>query len=55
MKATRFSMLGYKREANKQWSFYDLATNASIGPKYISERELLADVNRFAEERGYSN
>lgn len=53
MKATRFSMLGYKREAPGQWSFYDLATNASIGPKYTSQGELLADVNRFAGERGY--
>lgn len=54
MKATRFSMLGYKYEAHKQWSFYDLTTNASIGPKYTSEIELLADTNRFAVERGYS-
>jgi len=54
MKSTRFDMLGYKREANKQWSFYDLATNASIGPKYTSELELLADLNRFATERGYN-
>ena len=54
MKATRFSMLGYKKEAPNQWSFYDLATTGSIGPKYISEKELLMDVNRFAEERGYA-
>lgn len=54
MKATRFSMLGYKKEAPGQWSFYDLATNASIGTKYTTQLELLADINRFAEERGYT-
>lgn len=53
MKKTRFTQLGYKLEAPKQWSIYDLETGASIGPKYTSEIELLADLPRFAFERGY--
>jgi hypothetical protein len=53
MKTTRFSNLGYKKEAPNQWSFYDMSTNGSIGAKYKTERELLADCARFAKERGY--
>ncbi len=51
---TRFWGLGYKCEAPNTYSFYDTDTKASIGPKYTSENELLADVYRFATERGYS-
>lgn len=54
MKKTRFENLGYKKEALNQWSFYDLETMASIGPKYHSKDELLADLYRFATERGFN-
>lgn len=50
---TRFINLGYASQAPFQWSFYDLSTNESIGPKYPHKDELLADINRFAIERGY--
>lgn len=53
MKKTRFPQLGYKIEAPGQWSIYDLETSASIGPKYKSERELLADLGNVAAIRGY--
>jgi hypothetical protein len=53
MKKTRFANLGYKREAPGQWSFYDITTGGSIGSKYSTQIELLADVERFANIRGY--
>lgn len=53
MKATRYNQLSYRREAPGQWSIYDNETGGSIGPKYRTETELLADLNLFAETRGY--
>jgi len=54
-KITRYPGLGYKCEAPKQWSFYDLETGGSIGMKYPDRHELLADIDRFAKERGFES
>jgi len=54
--ATRFKDLYYSCEGPAQWSFYEKHENyyfASIGPKYKSRVELLADMRAFAEERGF--
>lgn len=57
IKTTRFHNLGYAKEAPKTWSFYHVEGDyiASIGAKYTSQIELLADAQRFAEERGYDS
>lgn len=58
IKNTRYQSLGYICEATKQWSFIDkesttqLGHPVPIGPKYASKDELLADIERFATERG---
>lgn len=54
IKNTRFTQLAYTCEAPKQWSIIDKETSAAIGSKYTSEIELLADIERFANERGYN-
>lgn len=53
VKNTRLPSLGYTCEAPKQWSIIDKVTDAAIGAKYRSKDELLADLDRFAKERGY--
>lgn len=50
---TRYTRLGFALEARGQWSFYDKETHGSIGGKYTTKIELLADVERFAISRGY--
>lgn len=58
---TRFSSLQYTCEAPKQWTIVDADSSKEfgfpvpIGSKYASKDELLADLGRFATERGYSN
>ena len=52
---TRFPGLSYKKEAPGQWTFIDDSTNGAVGPKYPTQIEILADAQRFAEERGYTD
>jgi hypothetical protein len=51
---TRFSGLGYSSIARGVWMFMDLDGNAQIGPQYPTKAELLADLYRFASERGFA-
>lgn len=57
---TRFSSLQYTCEAPNQWTIVDAESTKEfgytvpIGPKYASKDELLADLDRFATERGYN-
>lgn len=50
---TRYAGLGYRKDAPNLWRFVDRETNASIGAQYRTRVELLADVERFASERGF--
>lgn len=50
VKATRFDGLVYQRQGDA-WRFLG---PAPIGPQYRTERELLADLVRFAEVSGFS-
>lgn len=54
---TRIDHLWYGCEAPCQWTIYDNQDNqmVAVGPKYYSKAELLADLDRFAKERGYLN
>jgi hypothetical protein len=49
---TRFSNLDYCKLDKKTWQFVDANTGQQIGPHYPTKEELLADAERFAEERG---
>jgi hypothetical protein len=57
---TRFASLQYTCEAPSQWTIVDAESTKDngftvpIGPKYASKDELLADLERFATERGYN-
>jgi len=53
---SRFPHLWYGCEAPNQWTIYDNQDGqmAPIGPKYCSKAELLADLHRFATERGFA-
>lgn len=53
---TRFENLGFTN-CGKYWSFCDLSSEflATIGQHYRTKVELLADMHRFAEERGFEN
>lgn len=52
---SRVPHLWYGCEAPGQWTIYDNQHNqmAAVGPKYYSKDELLADLDRFAKERGF--
>jgi hypothetical protein len=45
---TRYPELGYRREAPGLWHIYDLTTLRPVGPQYGSQKELLADLDRYA-------
>ncbi len=49
MKPTRFPELNYQRVIPGLWRFIDASTLATVGPHYSTERELLADMQRYAE------
>jgi len=59
VKFTKLATLGYRREAPKQWRFVDLISTedfgypVAVGNIYKNEKELLADLDNFAEIRGY--
>lgn len=52
---TRYNGLGYIRVDSSTWQFVDTLedNDAQIGAHYRSKAELLADVERFAQERGF--
>ena len=59
VKWTRFKGLGFTYFGYKHWQFVDLSWKPAdemptqIGAIYPSRSELQADINRFAEERGF--
>lgn len=53
---TRYKGLGYIQVDATTWQFVDTLEpghDAQIGAHYRSKAELLADVERFAQERGF--
>jgi len=54
---SRFPALWYACIAPGQWSIFDNSDGqmAQVGPIYGSRIELLADLQRFADERGFSS
>ena len=52
LKSTRFSGLRYEKVAVNLWRFVDVNAVRNVGPHYKSEKELLADMDRFAEVFG---
>lgn len=50
---TRFAGLGFTQVVRASWRMVDLSTDAVIGPQYKTKTELLADLPRFAAERGF--
>lgn len=51
---TRFVGLGYSNYGPKHWQFVDRDGDAQIGPIYPTKAELLADVENFARDRGFT-
>jgi len=51
---TRYKGLQYRRSPRLGWSFVDQSTGQHIGPWYQSEVELLADMQTFADARGFT-
>lgn len=54
---TRFDRLGYANVCPGIWQFIDLiepCAPAQIGRLYATKAELLADLERFAQERGFA-
>lgn len=49
---TRFSNLGYIKDAPSLWRFVDLTDNsqARVGPQYKTKIELLCDLDRYATQ-----
>jgi hypothetical protein len=52
IEATTYPALGY-REAGDRWRIIVLATGRNEGPFYLSEGELLADLDRYTAAFGY--
>jgi hypothetical protein len=56
---TKLATLGYRQEAPNQWRFVDLVSTedlgspVAVGDIYKTKKELLADLDNFAEIRGY--
>lgn len=53
LKETRIGIF-YANMGSKNWRFFENRNiNSQIGSHYTSEKELLADIDRFGKERGY--
>lgn len=53
LKETRIGIF-YANMGNRDWRFFETKNiNSQIGSIYTSEKELLADIDRFGKERGY--
>ena len=50
IRPTRFPELGYCKTGLSLWRIVDTATNQAVGPHYVSEVELLADLERYGRE-----
>ena len=55
---TRFKTIFYKKQSAKMWNIFVVEEGsygpAWIGPHYASKTELLADLERIVNERGYN-
>lgn len=45
---TRYPELDYQRQGTGNWRIIDTDGNAVVGAQYASEKELLADLDRYA-------
>ena len=52
VKSTRCARLSYQKQGDC-WRIIDNATENVVGPQYRSERELLADFDRFVANFGF--
>lgn len=52
IRKTRFPELGYEQHAPGLWRIIALDTGSAVGPHYPSKTELLADLERYAQEYG---
>jgi len=52
IRETRYPELVYILQAPGLWRIVSVETDDTVGPHYHSERELLSDLNRFAESYG---
>lgn len=61
IKLTRFARIGYLHNNSGNWQFIDIEQTlyngfmSRIGSVYTTEIELLSDIDRFVNERGYNN
>jgi len=49
---TRFPELGYRQDDRNCWRIYDLSDRKPVGAPYRTKAELLADLERYAEQFG---
>lgn len=55
IRRTRFRELGFKNVTRNCWKFVDLSTKETIGECYLTEKELLQDLDRFYRKRWGNN
>jgi len=48
---TRYPEIGYRKEG-PAWRFVDMSTDSAVGPQYPTKAEMLADLQRYAEQFG---
>ena len=57
MRPTRFPALRYRQDGPILWRIYDCSDSlreAAVGPQYCTKGELLADLERYATEGGWT-
>ena len=54
IRPTRFAILGYRQDAAQLWRIYSMDGDRphAVGPHYRTKTELLADLERYAQEYG---
>lgn len=54
IRPTRFATLGYRQDDTSLWRVYNMDgdTPHAVGPHYRTKAELLADLERYANEYG---
>ena len=55
VRQTRYQAFGYRQDGPSLWRVYDITdldSPAAVGPQYRTKGELLADLQRYAEEYG---
>ena len=50
-KRTRYSELGYAK-TGRIWRMVDMDSGSVVGPHYVTQIELLSDLDRYAREYG---